>query len=64
MEELDMKKIKTAGAILVFSIFLMIVTKVMTYEGGPKKKLEKLTENLFPVSEAAGSDEFEEEEDE
>ena len=25
-----------------------------------KKKLEKLTENLFPVSEAAGSDEFEE----
>lgn len=42
MEELDMKKIKTAGAILVFSIFLMIVTKVMIYEGGPKKKLEKL----------------------
>ena len=32
--------------------------------GATKKKLEKLTENLFPGSEAAGSDEFEEEEDE
>lgn len=32
--------------------------------GATKKKLEKLTENLFPVSESAGSDEFEEEEDE
>ena len=31
--------------------------------GATKKKLEKLTENLFPVSEAAGSDEFEEEEE-
>lgn len=28
--------------------------------GATKKKLEKLTENLFPISEAAGSEEFEE----
>lgn len=32
--------------------------------GATKKKLEKLTENLFPVSEVAGSDELEEEDDE
>ena len=31
--------------------------------GATKKKLEKLTENLYPVSEVAGSDEFEEEEE-
>ena len=32
--------------------------------GATKKKLEKLTENLYPVSEVAGSDELEEEDDE
>ena len=42
MEEKDIRQIKVAGGILVFSVLLMIVTKIMTFDGGPKAKLEKL----------------------
>lgn len=41
MQEDDKKKIKIAVIILCFSIVLLIVNKVMSYEGGNKGKLEK-----------------------
>lgn len=41
MEENNKKQIKTAAIILCFSILLLIINKVISYEGGNKGKLEK-----------------------
>ena len=41
MEENDKKQIKTAIIIICFSIVLLLVNKVISYEGGHKGKLEK-----------------------
>ena len=41
MEENDKKQIKTAIIIICFTIVLLLVNKVISYEGGHKGKLEK-----------------------
>lgn len=41
MQETDKSKIKTAIIILAVSIILLLVNKIMSYEGGNKGKLEK-----------------------
>lgn len=41
MQENDKSKIKTAIIILAVSIILLLVNKIMSYEGGNKGKLEK-----------------------